>query len=144
VDNRIPITVVTGGYNSNVVDALVTETYLRWKGSRIKFGHEDTDARMYIDYPFSADSPVLRPAKCSIAVVEEPYWCVPEFNHFIQHNSHLFDVVFTNHPSLLSLGRENIYYYPGFGASIIAPEDWKMHKKSENVCAVFSHKNYAE
>ena len=140
---RVKVTVVGGGYNYSHVDKLVTEEYPRWRSEHIQFVHEDTDVRMYFDYPFSAEDPVLKPAKCSIAVLEEPYFVVPEFNHFIYHNSHLFDVVYTNQPGLLDLGRPNIRFYPG-GWANISPQDSRMYEKSGMISAIFSQKNYAE
>lgn len=141
MNSKVTVTAISGGYNYSYVDHLITETYPRFKQSRIEFVSEDSDVRMYFDYPFDASDPVLKPARCSIAVVEEPYCIVPEFSHFIYHNSHLFDAVFTNHAELLELKRPNIHYLPGSGASV---EEWEIFPKSKHACAIFSHKNYSE
>jgi hypothetical protein len=140
MDERVVVTAITGGYNNNYVASLVSETYPRFKNRYIKFVTEDSDVRMYFDYPFDPNDPVLKPAKCSIAVVEEPYCIVPDFSHFISHHGHMFDGVFTNHTELLYLNRPNVHYLPGSGASV---NEWGIFPKSEMVCAIFSQKNFA-
>lgn len=143
MDKRIQVTVVSGGYNYNLVDRLVNEEWPRWTGEHIKFVTEDTDVRMYIDYPFENDSSIIKTAKCSIAVVEEPYWCVPHFDIFIRSHSTLFDIIFTNHPYLLSLGFDNLRYYPG-AQTHIPPDKRSINEKNKLLCAIFSTKKYAD
>lgn len=144
MDNRIKATVIGGGYNYSYVDCLVSETYPRCKQKYLKFVNEDTDIRVYLDYPHFLDPSVVKPAKCSIAVTEEPYCILPEFCHFLCNHGDLFDAIFTNQPELLCLNKSNVLYHPGGGGIAVAEEDWNIYPKTEMVCAIFSQKSYTE
>ncbi len=143
IDDRIPVTIVAGGYNYSWVDALVTETYPRWKSNYLRFTTEETDVRMYFDYPYWPKDPLLKSAKCSVAVSEEPYFAVPEFSILIRDHTYYFDAAFSNKPGHLDIGNPKIRYYPG-SFSNIAPKDWRLYPKTRMICAIFSRKSFAE
>jgi len=65
-------------------------------------------------------------------------------NGWILENENLFDYILVHYPAWKGTGKypEKYRYYIAGSRTMILPEDRQLHKKTQNIATIWSHKNY--
>ena len=114
----------------------------------LEYTTEPTDIGIFVDYDGMLEhhETIVKNTnhKYKIMVQMEPAGFNRALNGWILENENLFDYILVHYPAWKGTGKypEKYRYYIAGSRTMILPEDRQLHKKTQNIATIWSHKNY--